>query len=135
MTNNALLATDTPRLLRHALRIDAIASGATGISLVAAGRLHADLFGLPVALTLPIGLFLLAFAAFVGFTGTRREVDLRAAKAIILINVGWVLLSAAVVATGLVPLNALGTGYVIAQAVAVGILAELQFTGVRRTRR
>ncbi|GAA1394217.1 hypothetical protein [Catellatospora coxensis] len=135
MTNNALLATATPRLLRNALRVDAIASGATGIGFLAAGRLHADLFGLPVALTLPTGLFLLAFAAFVGFTATRPEVNLRAVRSIIVLNLGWVLLSAAVLATGLAPLTALGTVYVLAQAAAVGLLAELQFIGVRRARR
>lgn len=135
MTNNAVLAANAPRLLRNALRIDAVASGATGAGFVAAGKMHADMYGLPIALTLPTGLFLLAFAAFVWFTATRPDVNLGAVKAIIAINIGWVLLSAAVTVTSLVPLTTLGTGYVIAQAMAVGILAELQFIGARRTQR
>lgn len=59
----------------------------------------------------------------------------RAVKSIIVLNLGWVLLSAAVLAIGLAPLTTLGTVYVIAQAAAVGLLAELQFIGVRRARR
>jgi hypothetical protein len=51
---------------------------------------------------------------------------------VILGNVAWVLDSALVLVGGFEHPTALGTAYVIAQAVVVAVLAELELTGLRK---
>lgn len=135
MTETAAQARPADRFLRLALKVDAIASGLTGAGMVAAPGLHADLYGLPAAMTQPSGLFLLAFAAMVWFASARRLVDARLVTAIIVLNAIWVAASAIVIAAGWLPLTPLGVGYTILQAAAVALFAELQFIGLRRVRR
>jgi hypothetical protein len=54
-------------------------------------------------------------------------------QAIIALNLLWVVGSMGLLMGGWVAPTALGTAFVIAQAVAVGVFAELQFIGLRRT--
>ena len=75
----------------------------------------------------------MALAGFIWFAATR--LDAWAVTAVIVTNVYWVLLSAVVLATGAMPLTTAGTVFVVAQAAGVGLLAELQYVGLRRTRR
>lgn len=126
--------------VRLALKLDAAASGAVGVlMLLAAGmvigdeRPFVDLLGTPVALLASAGLFLLAFAAFVWISGSRRRVGGAAARTVVAINALWVLASVAVVATGLFPLTALGVSFVLVQAAAVALFAVLQSVGLRRS--
>ncbi|GAA1616514.1 hypothetical protein ACFQY4_18360 [Catellatospora bangladeshensis] len=133
MTYDALTAPVPSRMLRTVLRIDSIAGLVSGAGLVAAAPTYADLFGLPVAVAVPVGLFLVALAGFIWFAATR--LDAWAVTAVIVTNVYWVLLSAVVLATGAMPLTTAGTVFVVAQAAGVGLLAELQYVGLRRTRR
>ncbi len=56
-------------LLRPALKLDAAASGALGILALVAGTVLDDLLGTPLALLVPVGLFLVVFAAFVWGVG------------------------------------------------------------------
>ena len=53
---------------------------------------------------------------------------------IIGLNVVWVIDSVLILATGWVEPNALGYAVVIAQALAVGVFAELEYVGLRRSR-
>lgn len=119
------------RLLRVALKVDAIASGLTGLGFVSTPEMFRDLYGLPSALTVPTGAFLLAFAAGLWFLASRPRISAGAVGSIIVLNVAWVAASIAVLAAG-PPLTTIGIGYVIAQAVAVAALAELEFIGLRR---
>jgi hypothetical protein len=119
-------------LLRLALKLDAAASGALGALLVAAGSVLDDLLGLPLSLLLPVGLFLLAYAAFVWVVGTRPRISKTAAWAVVAANLVWVADSVALVATAWFPLTALGAAFVLAQAAAVFLFADLQFLGLRR---
>jgi hypothetical protein len=50
-------------------------------------------------------------------------------------NLVWVADSVALVATAWFPLTALGAAFVLAQAAAVFLFADLQFLGLRRARR
>jgi hypothetical protein len=126
--------TRTDRLLRLALRLDAVASGATGVGLAALGWALDDVLGVPVALTLPLGLFLTGFAGWLWYLAGRPRIGAGAVRAVIALNVVWVLDSVALVAAGWAPLTALGTAYVLAQAAAVLLFADLQFVGLRRVR-
>ena len=122
-------------LLRLALKLDALASGALGALSLAAGTVLDDLLGLPLALLVPVGLFLLAYAAFVWVLGTRRRIRRTAAWAVVAVNLVWAADSVALVLVGWFPLSALGVAFVLTQAVAVFLFADLQFLGLRRARR
>jgi hypothetical protein len=53
--------------------------------------------------------------------------------AIIIINTLWALDSVALLLSGWVAPNALGYAFVVLQAVVVAVVAELQYTGMRRS--
>ena len=59
--------------LRFALLADAVASGATGLMMLAGADLLTSLLGLPVALMREAGLLLVPYVALVAFVGTRQR--------------------------------------------------------------
>lgn len=120
--------------LRRALALDAVATGATALLLLAGGGLLAAPLGLPEGLLRGAGLFLVPFVALVGWSASRAVPPRPVVRAIIALNVAWVIASLALLVTGRVAPSALGIAFVIAQALAVGVFAELQILGLRRTR-
>ena len=132
-TGNALPDT-RDGLLRFALKLDAVASGALGLLAAAAAPMLEGLLGVPTALLLPLGLALVAYAAAVWFTGSRPRVSRTAAWAIVGLNVLWTIDSLALALAGWLPLTGLGVAVMLGQAVAVGVFADLQFLGLRRAR-
>lgn len=122
------------RLLRLALKLDAVASGAFGVLSLAAGPLLQNLLGTPFALLWAVGLFLMAFAASIWIVASRADVSATAVWTVIAINLLWVVASVAAVAGGWFPLTGLGIAFVLAQAAAVAMFADLQFLGLRRGR-
>jgi uncharacterized protein YjeT (DUF2065 family) len=119
--------------LRRALLADAVFSGvgAAGFSLGAV--VFASLLDLPEALLRETGLFLVAYAIFVGWLGTRQAMPKALIAIVIAGNVAWTLASIALLFSGLVEPNLLGEAAVIAQAIATGVFAELQYVGLRRS--
>jgi hypothetical protein len=118
--------------LRYALIADAVASGATGLMMIAGADLLTGLLGLPVPLMREAGLLLVPYVALVAFVGTREQIPFGAVKVIIALNVLWVLGSVGLLVGGFVAPTLLGYAFVIVQAIAVGVLAELQIIGLRR---
>jgi hypothetical protein len=118
--------------LRYALLADAIASGATALMMIAGADLLTALLGLPVVLMREAGLVLIPYVALVVYVGTRETIARPAVQAVIGLNVLWVAGSALLLLSGFVAPTALGTAFVIAQAAAVALFAELQFIGLRR---
>lgn len=125
---------DRTRLLRLALKLDAVATGALGVMSLAAGPVLEGLLGTPLAVLWPLGLFLVAYAASIWIASTRPSVSRPAAWTVVAINLLWVIGSVAVVAAGWFPLTGLGTAFVLVQAAAVALFADLQFLGLRRAR-
>lgn len=117
-------------LLRFALLADAAATAATGLLMAGAAGLLAQITGIPATFSLPVGLSLVAFAAFVGWVGWRAPTSRPLAMLVVGVNALWVVGSLVVLATGLFPLTLLGTAFVIVQAVAVGALTLLQEAGL-----
>jgi hypothetical protein len=119
--------------LTRALLADAIFSGVSAAGLTLGSGLLAPLFNLPEALLRETGLFLIAYTALVGWLGTRSAVP----KALVTIVVGgnavWTLVSIALLFSGAVSPNLLGEIMVVAQAIATGVFAELQYIGLRRS--
>jgi len=118
--------------LRNVLVLDAAASGATGLLLLAGAGVLEDLVGLPVALLREAGLILIPYVAFVAWVGTREPIARSAVWAIIAANALWALASVGLLVSGLVAPTALGYVFVIAQAAVVALLGELQYAALKR---
>ena len=118
--------------LRRALILDALASGATALLMIAGAGLVEGLLGLPAALLRGAGLVLVPYVAFVVYTGTRDAISRSAVWLIIVANVAWAAASALLLVSGWVAPTALGYAFVIGQAVVVALLGELQYLGLRR---
>jgi hypothetical protein len=121
-----------PVFLRRALTLDAAASGATGVLMIAGAGLVEGMLGLPAALLRGAGTVLVPYVAFVIYAGTRGTISGPAVWAIIVANVLWAAASALLLMSGWVAPTALGTAFVIAQAAVVALLGELQYMGLRR---
>ena len=119
-------------LLRRALIVDALASGATAVLLVAAAAPLQPLLGLPVALMRGAGLVLIPYVALVAFVATRERIEAAAVWGIIVSNALWAIASFLLLLSGQIAPTALGIAFAAGQAVVVALLGELQYVGLRR---
>jgi hypothetical protein len=119
--------------LRRALLADAVFSGVSALLLTFGAGAFAKLLNLPEALLLETGLFLIAYAAFVGWLGTRQSTLKALVLLVIVGNAVWTLASIALLFSGAVSPNLLGQIFVVAQAIATGVFAELQYIGMRKS--
>ncbi len=119
--------------LRYALLADAIASGATGLLLIAGAGLLEGFLNIPVALSREAGLVLIPYVAFVAYVGTRETIMRGAVWAIIVANAVWALASVALLVSGWIAPNLLGVIFIAMQAAVVAVFGELQFVGLRRS--
>jgi hypothetical protein len=117
-------------LLRRALLADAIFSGASAVGLTLGAGMFASLLNLPEALLRESGLFLIAYAIFVGWLGTRASMP---RLFVVAGNAAWTLASIALLFSSLVSPNLLGEIVVVMQAIATGVFAELQYIGLRKS--
>ena len=119
--------------LRRALIADAVFSGVAALGFTFGAGAFAPMFNLPEMLLREVGLFLIVYAAFVGWLGTRQTMM----KALVLIvitgNAAWTLASIALLFSGAVSPNLFGMAMVAAQAIATGVFAELQYIGLRKS--
>lgn len=121
------------QLLRRALLADAVFSGVSAIGLTLGADTFARLLNLPEALLSETGLFLIAYTALVGWLGTRQAVPKALVILVVAGNAAWTLASIALLFSGAVSPNLLGEVVVVAQAIATGVLAELQYIGLRKS--
>src|SRR5258708_20184173 len=119
--------------LRRAILADAVFSGVSALLLAfGAGALVPGL-DLPEALLRETGLFLIAYAALVGWLGTRQSMPKALVGIVIAGNAAWTIASIRLLFSGAVNPNLLGEVFVATQAIVVGALAELQYIGLRRS--
>ncbi|HEU0059016.1 MAG TPA: hypothetical protein VFR19_03985 [Hyphomicrobiaceae bacterium] len=118
--------------LRRALVLDAVASGATALLVIAAAGLIDGMLGLPVALLRGAGLVLVPYVAFVAFVATRARIEPAAVWVIIACNALWAIASFLLLLSGQLAPTGLGIAFVAAQAIVVALLGELQYMGLRR---
>ena len=119
--------------LRRALIADAIVSGVAALGFTFGAGAFATLFNLPESFLREVGLFLIAYAAFVGWLGTRAAMMKPLVLLVVIGNAAWTLGSIALLFSGAVSPNALGMTMVVAQAIATGVFAELQYIGLRKS--
>lgn len=119
--------------LRQILLIDAAVSGAAGLLMAAGARFLSPMLGLPTGLLVWAGLALFPFVALLIIVARRGEASRLTIIDIIAINALWVAASFGLLASAWVAPTLLGYAFVIAQALAVALLALLQVVGFRRT--
>jgi hypothetical protein len=127
-------AGDRERLLRRSLQLDAAASGGLGVLLAAGGAVLDGPLGIPAAVLVPVGGFLVLYGAALWLLGLRPRLSRPAAKVVVAGNLVWVAASVLAAVAGWWSPTTLGTVLVVAQAAAVAVFAELQLTGLRRAR-
>lgn len=127
---NTMAANDS--FLRLALKLDAAASATIGVGSLLLYRTFDEWFGTPAALSLPIGIFLVGYATGLVVLATRRQLNPLAVWVVVGGNLAWVLASVVLVLADPVELTGLGVAFVLAQAAAVALFADLQFIGLRR---
>ena len=110
--------------------VDAATCIATGVLMFLFAMPLSTLLGLPAALLFYAGASLFPIAAFMAWLALRRDVLRWGAWLVILGNAGWV--AGSVLVLVLFSPTAVGYAFVIAQAVVVVFLAELEYTGLRR---
>ena len=120
-------------LLRNALLADALLSGATAMLLVAAAGPLSGLLGLSVGLLRGSGLFILPFVALAASIRLRTRISRTPIFVLVVCNALWAVDSVLVLLLGWIEPTVLGEVFVVGQAVIVGVLAELQFIGLRRS--
>jgi hypothetical protein len=124
---------DASTFLRRALLADAIFSGVAALGFTFAASGFAALFNLPEALLRETGLFLIAYAALVGWLASRGAVPKALVMLVVAGNAAWTLASIALLFSGAVSPNLAGELMVVAQAIATGVFAELQYLGLRKS--
>lgn len=119
--------------LRTLLLFDAATCAVMGAILALGAAPLAALMRIPAPLLLYAGLALLPIAAFMALVGTRPAIPPAGAWLVIAGNAAWVAGSVLLLAAGWIAPNALGTGFVAAQALVVAVLAKLEHGALRDT--
>jgi len=119
-------------LLRKVLLLDAVTCVAAGLLMLVGGEALSEPLGLSARLLQIAGVSLLPFAAYLVYVARRAVLPRSQVWIIVAANALWVLDSALILATGWVQPTLLGYAFVIGQALAVLVLAQLEVRGVRR---
>jgi hypothetical protein len=124
----------SPRFFSRVMWADAASCAATaGLQLAFTDAL-ASLTGLPASLLVGTGVFMLGYAAAAAAMAARSTPPRALIGLVVIGNFGWAAACVALLASGVVNATGIGMAWVLLQAVTVVILAELQWTGLRRTR-
>lgn len=132
MASTAITRTTDTRLLRFALRADALITGGNGLAYLAGATLLDDLLGVPSPILLGVGVFLIGYAAAV-FTISRPAHPSRVGTlTVVAINTVWALDSVVLVVAKPLDLTTPGAIWIVLQAAVVGAFVALQLAGLRR---
>lgn len=121
----------SPRFLRNVLWADAASGAVTGALHLAAAGWLAQVLGLPSGLLLASGGVLAGVILLASWLATRQPVPRGPLWLLIIGNWLWVVGCLALLFTGAAA-TPLGQAYLVMHAVTVGVLAELEWMGLRR---
>ncbi|WFU75861.1 hypothetical protein [Bradyrhizobium sp. CB2312] len=124
---------DASTFLRRALLADAVFSSIAALGFTFGAGAFASLFNLPEALLRETGLFLIAYTALVGWLASRACLAKPLVLLVVIGNAAWTVASIALLLSGTVSPNLAGELMVVAQAIATGVFAELQYVGLRKS--
>jgi hypothetical protein len=123
--------TSSVNFMRFVLWADAISCLACGLLQVALTTVLSERLGLPETLLADTGIFLLLYGAAVLFLATRIRVPNAIVWLLIAGNVAWAAACIAILSGAVAEPTLFGKGYVLLQASAVAILAQLQYAALR----
>lgn len=118
--------------LRTLLLADAATCVLMGWFLLLTAESVGRLTRIPDGLLFYAGAALIPIALFIGVTGARTKINISAVRVIILGNVVWVVGSILLTVPGWIAPNALGIGFIVAQAFAVALLTALEHVATMR---
>jgi hypothetical protein len=121
----------SPRFLRAVLLADAASGAASAALHLAAGSLLAQWLGLPHELLLASGALLVGYVLLASWLASRQPVARGAVWVLIIGNWIWALACLGLLLSGAAG-TTLGQAYLVMQAIAVAVLAELEWLGLRR---
>ncbi|GAB7183388.1 hypothetical protein ATKI12_3219 [Kitasatospora sp. Ki12] len=124
----------SPWTVRGILTLDALVTGGNGLAYLAFSGPLGELLGLGRATLLDLGAFLAVYAVAVGVLAARRQPPVLGVRAVIDLNLVWVVLSLVAMEVWLEPTTA-GFVWIPLQAATVALFAVLQFTALRRSSR
>jgi hypothetical protein len=125
-----MTAQDT--LLRLALKLDGVVSGAMGAAFVAASPLLDGWLGLPLGFLVPLGVSLVVYGRLVYDLAVSESLPREGVLAVIGANVAWVAASAGFLALDAFSPTTAGQVITALQAAGVAGFALLQTAGLRR---
>ncbi|MEJ7644227.1 MAG: hypothetical protein WKF87_06510 [Chryseolinea sp.] len=121
--------------LKNVLVINALSSGATGLGLIVMPDFLATLFATTQAAPfIAVGIFLVVFAAFVLFSSLKNPIGEGSVRLIIMLDAIWVMVSVSIVILQLFDLSGLGYILIVGVAAWVGLMAFLQYNGLKLIR-
>jgi hypothetical protein len=123
---------DPAALLRNTLASNAVFSSLCGLGFLVAGQGLGDAFGAPPAALEVFGLALLGFAVYVWLVARRDPIRRGEGWAVWIMDVGYVLASAAVLMGSPHLLSGTGRLFFSVAADAVAVFAVLEYMGLRR---
>jgi hypothetical protein len=133
MATRALAPSRADTFLRRALQANAVFSALSGVLLIFdSGPIDAVLgLGSPTALTILGGLILVG-AASVGWIALQPTIDRGSARAIVALDVAWVIASVILLLTGVLHLTVAGDWVIGIIAIVVADFALLESYGLKR---
>lgn len=120
--------------LRAVIGLDAAVCGLLGVAFAAGGAAAADMTGLSLAFTRPLGLFLVAYAALLVWMALKAQLPRPAVWGLAAFNALWTVESVLIVALGWVAPNPTGETLLYLQAAGALGVAAMQVLALRLAR-
>jgi hypothetical protein len=124
----------SPRFLRNVLLLDAATGLVSGALQLGAPAWLAALTGLPPALLLESGVFLLLYAAALAWLASRHPIPASGVWLLVVGNPAWAVACILLMVGPWLQPTAWGLAYLAVHAVSVLVMAQLQWMGLRRLR-
>jgi hypothetical protein len=121
-----------PNFLRTVLLLDAATCLLTGVLMKIAAIPLAELTEIPAPVLLYAGISLFPVAAFIALVGAIPSIPVAGVWLVIMGNACWVAASLWLMVSGAIGPNALGYAFIAGQALAVAVLAALEYAGLQR---
>lgn len=121
------------RFLRNALALDAAACAGMGLLLAGGAAALAGPLGFPPGFLRGAGLVLLPCAALIAWFASRETLPRWTVHLVVAVNLLWIADSVLILLAGWFAPTTLGIAFVLAQALAVAIVTELELIGLKRS--
>lgn len=118
--------------VRNAVLADGVISGAMGALLIVAAGPLSGLLGISAGFLFWVGVAFMPWMLALLLIGRKDQPSARTVETVIALNMLWVVASIGLIIFGPFEMTTLGIAFVLAQALAVTIFADLQFVGLKR---